>query len=112
MTMKHILVSTGAVIALSLSGAAMPEQTETPLVSGNEPMNVESSAQIKAPDPSAEAQAKTEKMLKEEAGEISGDMTPVDEADAAQMKAPEPSAEAQAKTEKMLKEEKGELQGR
>jgi hypothetical protein len=112
MTMKQILVSAGAAIALSISGSAIAEQPATPLVSGDEPMNVESAEQIKAPDPSAEAQAKTEKMLKEEAGEISGDVTPATEADAAQMKAAKPSAEAQAKTEEMLKEEEGELQGR
>jgi len=34
------------------------------MVSGDEPMNVEDSAQIKAPTPSAAAQAKSEEMLK------------------------------------------------
>jgi hypothetical protein len=48
-------------------------QPENPMISGDEPMNVGDSAQIKAPDPSAEAQAKTEKMLKGEAKELSGE---------------------------------------
>ena len=111
MTTKQILVSSGAAIALLLAGAAMAEQPATPWVSGDEPMNVEDAAQIKAPDPSAEAQAKTEKMLKEEAGEISGDMNPIDEADAKEIKEPHPSPEAQEKTEEMLQEDKMELQG-
>jgi hypothetical protein len=63
------------------------EQPENPMISGDEPMNVDDSAQIKAPDPSAKAQAKTEKMLKGEAAEVSGDM-PMNVDDSAQIKAP------------------------
>lgn len=112
MTLRQILARSVAAFALAVAGTAFAEQPKTPLVSGDEPMNVDNSAQIKAPDPSAKAQAKTEKMLKTEAGAIGGDMNPVDEGDAAQLKAPVPSAEAQAKTEKMLKEEKSEISGR
>jgi len=111
MTMKQILISTGTAIALLLSVSAMSQQPETPMVSGDEPMNVDDAAQITAPDPSAKAQAKTEKMLKEEAAEVSGD-EPMNVDNAAQIKAPDPSAKAQATTEKMLKEEAMELQGR
>ena len=111
MTLKRIFVSSAAAIALAFAGSALAEQPKTPFVSGDEPMNVGDSEQIKAPDSSAKAQAKTEKMLKEEAGMISGDQNPVDEGDAAQLKAPDPSAKAQAKTEKMLKEEASEISG-
>jgi hypothetical protein len=111
MTLKHILVTSTAAIALAVAGTVASEQPATPFVSGDEPMNVGDSAQLKAPDPSAKAQAKTEKMLKEEAGIIGGDTNPVDEGDAAQLKAPDPSAKAQAKTEKMLKEEAGIIGG-
>ncbi|MCG6862124.1 MAG: hypothetical protein LJE70_12725 [Chromatiaceae bacterium] len=86
------------------------QKPEDPMISGDEPMNVEDAAQIKAPDPSAGAQAKTEKMLKGEAAEVSGDM-PMNADDAAQIKAPDPSAGAQAKTEKMLKGEAAEVSG-
>lgn len=111
MTLKHILVTSSAAFALSIAGAALAEQPATPFVSGDEPMNVGNSAQIKAPDPSAEAQEKTEEMLKNESGLVSGDTNPILEGDAAQMKAPDPSAKAQAKTEKMLKEEASEISG-
>lgn len=71
MTLKHILVTSSAACALSIAGAALAEQPESPFVSGAVPMDVEDAAQVKT-DPSAKAQAKTEKMLKEEATEISG----------------------------------------
>ncbi len=112
MTLKQILVtSSAATFALAVAGTVLAEQPATPFVSGDEPINVGNSALIKAPDPSAKAQAKTEKMLNKESGILYGDMNPVDEGDAAQMKAPDPNAKAQAKTEKMLKDESGILSG-
>jgi hypothetical protein len=84
MTLKHLVVASSAVFALAVCGAALAEQPKTPFVSGDEPMNVGDSAQIKAPTPNQEAQGKTEKMLKKEATEITGDY-PLDEDDAAQM---------------------------
>lgn len=112
MTLKRTFVSSVTAFALAAAGSALAEQPATPFVSGDEPMNVEDAAQVKAPDSSAKAQEKTEEMLKKEAGMISGDTNPVDEGDAAQMKAPDPSAKAQAKTEKMLTEEASEISGR
>ncbi len=84
MKLKQILISSAAAFMLVVAGAA---------VAGAH----------------TDAQAKTEKMLKEEAGMISGagDVNP----DAAQIKAPDPSAAAQEKTEKMLKEEAGMISG-
>ncbi len=86
MTMKHLGFASGIALLLGVGGLAM---AETPMVSGDEPMNVGDAAQITAPDPSAAAQEKTEEMLKQEAGLISGDTNPVDEGDAAQMKSPD-----------------------
>ena len=88
MILKHILVTSAAAFALTIAGATLAEQPATPLVSGDEPMNVDDSAQIKAPDPSAKAQAKTEEMLKGEAADVSGDM-PMNADDSKQIKAPE-----------------------
>ncbi|MEA3277016.1 MAG: hypothetical protein U9Q81_17365 [Pseudomonadota bacterium] len=54
-------------------------------------------------------------MLKKEAGELSGDMNPVDQGDAAQLKAPKPDPKAQAATEKVLKkadDEAGAVSGK
>jgi hypothetical protein len=111
MTLRQLLLTSSAAFALAVAGTAFAEQPATPFVSGDEPMNVGDSAQIKAPDPSAKVQAKTQKMLKDEAGMLGGDMNPVDGGDAAQIKAPDPSAKAQAKTQKMLKDEAGMLGG-
>jgi hypothetical protein len=88
MTLKQTFVTSAAVVALSMAGAAFAEQPATPMVSGDEPMEVGDSMQLKAPDPMAAAQEKTEKMLKEEAGMIGGDTNPVDEGDAAEIKEP------------------------
>ena len=88
MTLKQTFVTSAAVFALSIAGAAFAEQPATPMVSGDEPMEVGDSMQLKAPDPMAAAQEKTEKMLKEEAGMIGGDTNPVDEGDAAEIKEP------------------------
>ncbi len=88
MKLKQMFAMSAAVFAFALAGTAFAEQPATPMVSGDEPMEVGDSAQMKAPDPVAAAQEKTEKMLKEEAGMIGGDMNPVDEGDAAQLKAP------------------------
>jgi len=115
MKLKHILLASTSAVLLAIGGAALAEQPKTPMVSGDEPMNVGGSAQIKAPDPSAPAQEKTEEMLKKEAGEISGDLNPAEEADAAQMKAPDPSAKAQEATQKALEkanEESGAITGK
>jgi hypothetical protein len=88
MTGKQTVVLSAAVFALSIAGATFAEQPATPMVSGDEPMEVGDTAQMQAPDPNAAAQEKTEKMLKEEAGMIGGDTNPVDEGDAAEMKEP------------------------
>ena len=89
MTLKHILVTSTVAFALAVAGTALAQKTESPFVSGEtNPVDEGDAAQMKAPDPSAKAQAKTEKMLKEEAGIIGGDVNPVDEGDAAQLKAP------------------------
>jgi len=115
MTLKQILVSTAAALTLTVAGTALAEQPKTPFVSGDEPMDVGSGAEIKAPDPSAAPQAKTEEMLKKEHGILSGDMHPVDEGDAAQMKAPTLDAKAQEATEKSLEkadDEAGAISGK
>jgi hypothetical protein len=108
MNLRHILLTYTSAVALAVGSAALAEQSKTPFVSGDEPMNVESSAQIKAPQPSEKAQAKTGEMLKKEAGELLGDVNPAEEADAAQMKAPDPNAKAQEATQKALEKENEE----
>ena len=108
MILKQLFVSSAAAFAIAAAGSALAEQPATPFVSGDQPMNVEDAAQVKT-DPSAKAQAKTEKMLKDEAAELSGN-PPMDVEDAAQVKT-DPSAKAQAKTEKMLKDEAAGLSG-
>jgi len=108
MYLKHIVVTSASALAFAVGGAALAEQPKTPFVSGDEPMNVESSAQIKAPQPSTNAQEETEAMLKKEAGELSGDVNPAEDADAAQMKAPDLDAKAQEATQKALEEENKE----
>ncbi len=104
MTLKQAIVSSAAAFALTVAGAALAAQPATPFVSGDEPMNVGQSAQIKAPDPAAAAQGKTEAMLKKEAPLVSGDQ-PMNVGQSAQIKAPDPAAAAQEKTEAMLKKE-------
>jgi len=88
MNLKQTFVTSIAVFALSITGAAFAEQPATPMVSGDEPMEVGDTAEMQAPDPKAADQEKTEDMLKEEAGMIGGDTNPVDEGDAAEMKEP------------------------
>jgi hypothetical protein len=115
MNLKHILLTSTSAFALAVGGAALAEQPKTPLVSGDEPMNVGSSAQIEATHPSATAQEKTEGMLRKEAGELSGDVNPAEKADAAQMKAPDPNAKAQQATTKAMEkanEESGAITGK
>ena len=115
MNLRQILFASSTAFALSMAGIALAEQPATPMVSGDEPMNVGESAQLKAPDPSAKAQEKTEEMLQKEAGLISGDTNPVDEGDAAQIKAPKLDAKAQEATEKSLEkanEEAGAISGK
>lgn len=104
MTLKHIFAFSATALALTVGGTALAAQPATPFVSGDEPMNVGNSAQIKAPDPSAAGQKKTEAMLQKEAPLVSGDQ-PMNVGNSAQIKAPAPSAAAQAKTEAMLKKE-------
>lgn len=77
-----------AVLLFAASGLAFASDESAPMISGDEPMNVGNAAQIEAPTPDAAKQAKTAEMLKEEAGEIGGDMNPVDEGDAAEIKEP------------------------
>jgi hypothetical protein len=90
MSLKQTFVAATTLFALSLAGMAFAEQPATPMVSGDEPMEVGDSAELKAPDPVAAAQEKTEKMLKEEADMIGGDTNvPLDEGDAAQIKSPD-----------------------
>lgn len=108
MALRHILVTSTAAFALAVGAAALAEQPKTPLVSGDEPMNVGASAQVKAPEPTATMQEKTQEMLTKEAGGISGDTNPVDEGDAAQMKPVKPNLKAQEATEKALKKEESE----
>lgn len=88
MKTKQIIATSVAAVALAISGVALSEQPATPMVSGDEPMNVGDSAQITAPTPNAAEQAKTAEMLKQQGGELSGDMNPIDEGDAAQIKSP------------------------
>jgi hypothetical protein len=104
MTLKHIFAFSATAIALTVAGTALAAQPATPFVSGDEPTNVGQSAQIKAPIPSAAAQAKTGAMLKKEAIPVSGD-EPMNVGQSAQIKAPDPAAAAQAKTGAMLKKE-------
>jgi hypothetical protein len=111
MNLKQMFLMSAAVFAFALAGTALAEQPATPMVSGDEPMEVGDSAQMKAPDPAAAAQEKTEEMLKAQSEMIGGDTNPVDEGDAAQLKAPDPAAAAQEKTEEMLKEEAGMIGG-
>jgi uncharacterized protein YjbJ (UPF0337 family) len=115
MTLKEILVSSAAALALAVAGTTLAEQPATPFVSGDEPMDVGDSAQIKAPDLGGKTEEKTEEMLKKEAGVLSGDTNPVDEGDAAQMKAPTMDAKAQEATEKALEkadDEAGAISGK
>jgi len=112
---KPILVMSAAAFALAVGGAALAEQPATPFVSGDEPMNVDDSGQVKAPDSSAKAQEKTEKMLQKEGRELSGDLSPTDEGDAAQLAAPKPNPAEQQATETELKtadEEAGAVSGK
>ena len=95
---RKILLSSFAAITIALAGA-VSAQNAAITGDGNEPFSAAD------PVPNAEAQAKTEKMLKEESAEIYGDGGPSSAAD------PVPDAEAQAKTEKMLKEDEKMLQG-
>jgi hypothetical protein len=85
MTLKHIFAFSATAIALTVAGTVLAAQPATPFVSGDEPMNVGNSAQIKAPDPAAAAQAKTGAMLKKEAIPVSGD-EPMNPGNAAQLK--------------------------
>ncbi len=104
MTLKHIVAFSATALALTVAGTALAAEPAASLVSGDQPMNVGNSAQIKAPDPSAAGQAKTEAMLKKEAPLVSGDQ-PMNVGNSAQIKAPDPSAAGQKKTEAMLKKE-------
>lgn len=88
MNVRTGLAVSVAILVLSASGLALAESETQRLISGDEPMNVGNAAEIKTPTPDAAKQAKTAEMLKEEAGEISGDLNPVDEGDAAEIKEP------------------------
>jgi hypothetical protein len=115
MNLKHFLLTSTSAVVFTVGGSALAEQPKTPWVSGDEPMNAGSSAQIEAPQPSEKAQAKTNEMLKKENWEISGERDPAEAADAAQMKAPVPNAKAQEATEKDLQkedEESGAITGK
>ncbi len=104
MKTKAILLSSVAALAVTLGGTVAAEQPATPLVSGDEPMNVGQEAQIKAPTPDAAAQEKTSEMLKKEGEQISGDY-PVDQGAEGQVKDPVSDPAAQAKTAEDLKQE-------
>jgi len=88
MNTKQIIAASVAALALAISGAALAESETDILVSGDEPMNEGMAAEITEPAMDAAKQAKTAEMLKEEAGEIGGDMNPIDEGDAKQIKEP------------------------
>jgi hypothetical protein len=92
-----------AALTLALAGGVAAEQPKTPFVSGDEPMNVGQGSQLKAPTPDAKAQEATDKVLKQQAEELSGDY-PVEKNDA-QIKDPVPNAKAQEATEKALEKE-------
>ncbi|WP_295402773.1 hypothetical protein [uncultured Thiocystis sp.] len=104
MTLKHIVTSSVAVLAISLAGAVAAAQPATPMVSGDEPMNVGQGAQIKTPVPNAKSQEATEKVIQDQGAELSGDY-PSDQGDAAQIKAPTSNKKAQEATEKALQKE-------
>jgi hypothetical protein len=87
MTLQQIILTSTVTLTLAVASTVLAGQPADPMLSGDEPMNVDDAAQLKTPDPSAKAQAETEKMLKEEAPDISGDM-PMNADDAAQIKAP------------------------
>jgi hypothetical protein len=101
---KQILFSSAAALAIMFAGTVAAEQPATPLVSGDEPMNVGQEAQITAPTPDAKAQKKTSEMLKKEAEELTGDY-PTDQGAEGQVKAPTPNAAEQAVTAEDLKKE-------
>ena len=107
MAMKHVLTASTVAFSLVMGSAALAGQPATPFVSGDEPMNVGNSAQIKAPAPSAQAQQKTQDMLNKETQGLSGDY-PADVGDTGQMKQPVPKAQEQEATEKDLKKENTE----
>jgi hypothetical protein len=107
MVLKHVLAASTAAFALAVGSATLADQPKTPFVSGDEPMDVGQSAQIKAPAPNAQAQQKTQEMLKKESQGLSGDY-PADVGAAAQMKKPVPNAQEQEATEKDLKKENTE----
>lgn len=109
MMIKQVVSGFVAAVAFTLAGTVAAEQPKTPFLSGDEPMNVGQGAQLKAPTPNAQEQSATDKVLKEQAEELSGDY-PVEKNDA-QIKNPVPNAEEQAKTEKVLKEQAEELSG-
>ncbi len=105
MSLKHILVASTAAFTLALGSAALAEQPKTPFVSGDEPMNVGNSAQIKAPTPTAQAQEKTQQMLNKEAEGLSGDYPNERGGLEKQVKNPVPNAKEQEATEKALQKE-------
>lgn len=113
MTLKQTLVSSAAAFTLAVGGLALAEKAESPLVAGdsNPSISQDDAAQLKATDPNAKDQEKTEKMLKEESAMVSGDSNPSISQDDTQLKAPDPNAKEQEKTEEMLKKEKDMISG-
>ena len=105
MSMKHILVASSAAFALAVGNAALAEQPKTPMVSGDEPMNVGQGAQIKAPVESAKAQKKTQEMLSKESEAVSGDYPNERGGMEKMVKSPDPNAKKQAATQKDLEKE-------
>ena len=72
MNVKHILVATGTAFALTWGGIALAAQPKTPFVSGDEPMNVGQSAQLKSPLVMTGAQENTQEILSSEGPKLSG----------------------------------------
>ncbi|MFB1489499.1 MULTISPECIES: hypothetical protein [unclassified Thiocapsa] len=104
MKTKQILFSSAAALAIMLAGTVAAEQPATPLVSGDEPMNVGQEAELKDPTPDAKAQEKTGAMLKKQGEELSGDY-PTDQGAEGQVKDPTPDPAAQAATKEALEKE-------
>lgn len=65
---RHFIIGGGSTLPIIVRKSQVKVSHDKVMISGDEPMNADDSAQDEAPDPAAAEQGKTDAMLKKEAG--------------------------------------------